>query len=791
MSDVSVKFGAQDVGLSQTIANIHASLANLESQTKKASSSIGVSFKQMAVAGAGLALGVGAVKGAFEIAKGTAESFGAALDMGGRLADLSERTGETAGKLLVLERAFTNNGLEAEGVGTSLNKLQKFMAAAGDESSAQGQKLSALGITMADLAGKTPTEQLGVFATRIGEIQDPTERAAMSMEIFGKSGGKMLPILRNFSGELANAKDQLGSMPDIMDKSSKIFDDISDNLTVIKGKFTEFAAGILSRVAPALQYITDAMTKIDAAGLGIRLADAFIGAQTAMDGFTMAMEAVKAGDLSSAFELACASIKLQFKQTANETYRNMIASFVAIRDFLIDVLGPGSGVYTVIKSAFLILADEITLKIGKAILPILASIPGISSSVTDTIKTNISALESGIQNHKNQISNAMEQIGGDIKRAASVFPESFKEAYAKTNPLFDVSKDLLKIKELSSQISADIVFGETESAEATKARAAVHDAINEKKRKELELEGAISKAKADGNIGLKIQLEGQQEYNRALEKAIKLGLSESEAKAQAAAAQANFVKHQQNLTDAKRKDLDLENQIARAKADGNIALQIQLEGQREYNKMLEKALALGMSESDARKQAEDARLSFVKIQENSQEAAHQRQMGRLKEELSISEQLLKDINKAEKDADVTKGGKLTKQAEDAKSSGDFTKAERIAKQIQGREEDQELRGVGASRDRRSVKDIAKSAGLDTFRKSDGDLQKELLDLKRRGGELKPNERGQTEAEAKNGGKGAAESKDSGTLNAIKTAAEAIRTLVQSLDKKLPQSALGI
>lgn len=824
MSDVSVKFGAVDNGLSETIIKIKDSLSNLESQTQKTSSSIGASFMSMTKAGAGLAVGFGAVKGAFELAKGTAESFGAALDMGGRLADLSERTGETAGKLLILERAFTNNGMEAENVGTSINKLQKFIAEAGDESSAQAKKLRALGITMADLAGKTPTEQLGIFATAIGKITDNNERAAMSMEFFSKSGGKMLPLLRNFSGELAAAQVQLGSLPGIMDQSSKMFDDISDNLTVIKGKFTEFAAGILSRVAPALQYFSDALTKIDAAGLGQRLADAFIGAQSAMKGFEMAMQAVKAGDLALAFEAACASIRLQFKQTANETYRNMVAGFIATKDFLIEVLGPGSDAYTIIKNSFTLLGQEITMVMGKGILSIVDSIPSITDAlikvmkilspfmsvaiqglmdeipqlnvqISSGLKENMAVLENEMKNTKNQMANAASTIGDDFARAGKAFPKAFEAAYDESNTIYDLSKDLIKIAEIKKKIDAESQGSDERAAEAAATRAAVSDAINEKKRKELDLEGAISKAKADGNVNLQIQLEGQREYNRALEKAIKLGLSESEARAQAAAAQENFLKNQQNLSDAKRKDLELENQIARAKADGNTQLQIQLEGQREYNKMLEKALKLGMSEADARKQAEVARLLFIKIQEKSQEAAHQRQMARLKEELAISEQLLKNIEKARKDADVTKDGTLTKQYDAAMASGNYDKAERIAKRIQQREEDQELRGVGKNRDRRSVQDMAKDAGIDRIGKTEQELKDEL---RRRKNELPPGKGGKTEEEGKKGGKdGKGGKEDAGknpaetALDAIKTATEAIKSLVESLDKKLPQNALGV
>lgn len=57
-----------------------------------------------------------------------------------------------------------------------------------------------LGITFADLAGKTPSDQMQVFAEKISGIQDPTQRAAMASEVFGeKLGGKLLPLLIDFS----------------------------------------------------------------------------------------------------------------------------------------------------------------------------------------------------------------------------------------------------------------------------------------------------------------------------------------------------------------------------------------------------------------------------------------------------------------------------------------------------------------------------------------------------------------------------------------------------------------
>jgi hypothetical protein len=326
----------------------------------------------------------------------------------------------------------------------------------------------------------------------------------------------------------------------------------------------------------------------------------------------------------------------------------------------------------------------------------------------------MAVLENEMKNTKNQMANAASTIGDDFARAGKAFPKAFKAAYDESNTIFDLSKDLIKIAEIKKKIDAESQGSDERAAEAAATRAAVSDAINEKKRKELDLEGAISKAKADGNVNL----------------------------------------------------------------------QIQLEGQREYNKMLEKALKLGMSEADARKQAEEARLSFIKIQENSQEAAHQRQKRRLKEELAISEQLFKNIEKARRDADVTKGGTLTKKYDAAMASGNYDKAERIAKTIRRREEDQELRGVGKDRDRQSVQDMAKAAGIDRFRKSERELKDEL---RRRKNELPPGKGGK---DGKGGKEDAGGNPAETALNAIKNATEAIKNLVESLDKKLPQNALG-
>ena len=272
MSDVTVKFSAEDQNLSKTITNLQRDFERLDVKSKSSSKGMDLSFGKIGlaagVAGAAVKAGMMAVEAATASARAVVDGFRQAIDLGGALNELSSRTGETAGNLLVLQRAFENSGVGADAVGQSINKLQKFMAEAAAGSAQQTETLNALGISMSDLAGKTPTEQMQVLAQKIAAISDPAQRARASMEIFGKSGGQLLPLLNNFSGELETARGQLGSMPGAMDRSAKAMDSLGENMGAINSKAMEFAAGFLESALPALNMFTKALSGVDTAGWG-------------------------------------------------------------------------------------------------------------------------------------------------------------------------------------------------------------------------------------------------------------------------------------------------------------------------------------------------------------------------------------------------------------------------------------------------------------------------------------------------------------------------------------------
>jgi len=299
MSDITVKFGAQDENLSDTLTRIQSHLGRIENASEKTATKMddgfGVIAKGAAVAQLGVEAAMKAISLAFDAAASVVQGFGDAIEMGGALADLSKRTGESAGNLVTLQRAFENTGVGAEKVGPTINKLQKFMEKASEASSTQAGILGELGTSYEELSGKTPIQQMEIFADRIASIDDPGKRAATAMEVFGKAGGELLPVLSNFAGEVKGAADQLGSLPDIMTRSSDTFDSAGDSMDAIRSKVTEFAAGILDKVLPAMTTFLEQLAGVDAAGWGQKLGDQILNvADLLLGAFKSPMTAVEA-----------------------------------------------------------------------------------------------------------------------------------------------------------------------------------------------------------------------------------------------------------------------------------------------------------------------------------------------------------------------------------------------------------------------------------------------------------------------------------------------------------------
>jgi hypothetical protein len=164
---------------------------------------------------------------------------------------------------------------------------------------------------------------------------------------------------------------------------------------------------------------------------------------------------------------------------------------------------------------------------------------------------------------------------------------------------------------------------------------------------------------------------------------------------------------------------------------------------------------------------------------------------KVKEALTLSEQIINRINEAKGKDAVDPGGRLEARAEAQISKGRFKAAARTAAKISRNEEAAAIAAQFGDPEKprafgRSLQDLAKDAGINTFGKTSRQLRSELAELtKKRKGELPPGQQGQP------GKPGQPQNKAADPMDAIKLAVEEIRNLVKLIEPKLPTVALGV
>jgi len=116
-------------------------------------------------------------------------------DLGDNLAKASARTGVAVEELSELAFAADLSGADLATLELGLRKMSQTIVDAAAGSQSTNDAFGRLGLTVADLAQLTPDQQFKLLADRLSQIYNPTLRAAMALDIFGRSGTRLLPLM--------------------------------------------------------------------------------------------------------------------------------------------------------------------------------------------------------------------------------------------------------------------------------------------------------------------------------------------------------------------------------------------------------------------------------------------------------------------------------------------------------------------------------------------------------------------------------------------------------------------
>lgn len=215
----------------------------------------------------GIGTAVEGIKSVIRISADLANKLSGAFDLGGMMGDLAVQIGEGVGSTMVLRQAFQDTGVGAEALGQTLAIMRRSLGGVSESGEPTGKMFRQLGLDIQELQGMGAQGQIEAISGAINELKTPAEQSAAAMAIFGRSGAKMLGLMKD-PDAFAVAERSLGGLPALLERNADAFDAVSDRIGRIKEKGQGLWAGMAEGLLPLADQITGLFDGLDLTGMG-------------------------------------------------------------------------------------------------------------------------------------------------------------------------------------------------------------------------------------------------------------------------------------------------------------------------------------------------------------------------------------------------------------------------------------------------------------------------------------------------------------------------------------------
>ena len=236
------------------LASVQAGLLSIESIGKRASGALG-SFGSVIGAATGGVVAFGAGIAAAGVVAYTKNI----IDSADSMRDLSQKTGASVEMLSKFQQQANKSGSNIDEVGKAMIRLGRNMyevAQTGKGPAADA--LKELGLSATDAAGRLvpAEEQMLRISERLSQIPDGGRKAALAIDLMGKSGANIVPTLN----EGRQAIEGLNAT-----MSGKFADDAdryNDSVERLKVTFARLGTVLAQQFLPIMQQTVDGLTEI-------------------------------------------------------------------------------------------------------------------------------------------------------------------------------------------------------------------------------------------------------------------------------------------------------------------------------------------------------------------------------------------------------------------------------------------------------------------------------------------------------------------------------------------------
>jgi len=140
-------------------------------------------------------IGAGLARAGAIGAAGLAAATVKAVNYGDSIDKASKRTGITAETFQKLSFSAELSGGSAADVEKAIKRMSTAVGDAQNGLAESVRDFDALGVSMEELKGKTPDEQLTLLLKKLSKVTDATKRTELAQGLFGRSGTALLPII--------------------------------------------------------------------------------------------------------------------------------------------------------------------------------------------------------------------------------------------------------------------------------------------------------------------------------------------------------------------------------------------------------------------------------------------------------------------------------------------------------------------------------------------------------------------------------------------------------------------
>lgn len=257
----------------------------------------------------------------------------ASIDAIDKTDELAERIGLSAEQFAGLQFAAKFASIEGDALASTLAKFNQTAAKAAQGAKTQSAAFASIGVSVRDASGNVKSSDvlLKEVADRFAELPDGVQKSALAMELFGKSGAKLVPLLNRGGAGIQQLVDQAKDLGLVLsDETYKAAGQFNDSLDVLGSVSEGTAQQVAANLLPALNDVTGLLVDLSTkSSASVDASDILGGALKALATVVVVLgTAFKAtGSLLGALAAAMSQVAQgQFSQ-ALDTLKNGVADY--------------------------------------------------------------------------------------------------------------------------------------------------------------------------------------------------------------------------------------------------------------------------------------------------------------------------------------------------------------------------------------------------------------------------------------------------------------------------------